>query len=68
MLLSTLVRVPSDAGMFFAIRRSGVQRVLDTKIATVSVVAMIGLARLRQVSLPVAAARRGKQHTRAPSV
>jgi polyisoprenyl-phosphate glycosyltransferase len=53
MLLSTLVRVPSDAGMFFAIRRSGVQRVLDTKIATVSVVPMIGLARLRQLSVPV---------------
>jgi polyisoprenyl-phosphate glycosyltransferase len=57
-LLSTLVRVPSDAAMFFAIRRSGVRRVLDTKIATISVVAMIGLARLRQVSVPV---RRGVQ-------
>jgi polyisoprenyl-phosphate glycosyltransferase len=56
-LLSWLVSVPENAGMFFAIRRDAVERLLDLRVVSVSLVAMIGLANLKCCSCPTERAR-----------
>jgi hypothetical protein len=53
LILSLLVAVPRDAGVCFAIRRRELARVLDLRVSTVSLVAMIGLVGGRSTSVPV---------------
>lgn len=52
-LLAALSGVPLDSGTFCVLRRDGVQRILALPVSTPSVIAMIGLARLRSTSIPV---------------
>jgi glycosyltransferase involved in cell wall biosynthesis len=59
-LVGFLTNVPDDSGMFFIIRRSAVERLLDLRVTTTSVVAMIGLAGLTCRSQPT---RRSAQET-----
>ena len=59
-LVGILTSAPDDSGMFFIIRRSAVERLLDLPVTTVSVVAMIGLAGLTCRSQPT---RRSPQQT-----
>ena len=59
LLLGWLTRLPSDAGMFFAIRRSALARVLALRSpGQASVIGMIAAAQLRSGSVPVPRARR----------
>ena len=58
-LLAALSGVPLDSGTFFLLRRDGVQRILALPVSTPSVIAMIGLARLRVASIPIERAQRG---------
>ena len=51
-LVGILTSAPDDSGMFFIIRRSAVERLLDLPVTTTSVVAMIGLAGLTCRSQP----------------
>lgn len=51
-LVGLLTSAPDDSGMFFIIRRSAVERLLDLPVTTTSVVAMIGLAGLTCRSRP----------------
>lgn len=53
LLLSLLAGIPSDAGTFCVLRRAAVARILALPIATPSLIAMVGLARLRAKSIPV---------------
>lgn len=52
-MLSLLAGVPADAALFFAVRRTAVERLLDLPVATPSLIAMIGLARLAASSVPI---------------
>jgi glycosyltransferase involved in cell wall biosynthesis len=52
-LLSSLVGVPGDAGVFVVIRRAAVEQLLDLRVETISFVAMIGLADLVSCSHPI---------------
>jgi polyisoprenyl-phosphate glycosyltransferase len=60
LLLSLLVGVPRSSGMFFAIRRAQVDRMLDLCVSAVSVVAMIGLIGSVSTSVPVERAARAE--------
>lgn len=62
-VLNLLAGIPSDAGTFCVIRRDGVQRILALPVTDVSLLAMIGLARLRTRSVPVRRAQRQIGHS-----
>lgn len=52
-LLSLISGVPQDAGMFFALDHAVVQHLLELRVRTVSLVAMIGLSGTLVTSVPV---------------
>ena len=53
LVLSALTGVPRDAGMFFALRRCALSKLLSLPVRTPSLVAMIGLAELKARSIKV---------------
>jgi polyisoprenyl-phosphate glycosyltransferase len=57
-LLHIFAGVPRDAGMFFALSREAVDRLLSFDEARPVVVEMIGRARLKSISIPVERRRR----------
>ena len=62
-LLGMVSGTPADAGTFCVLRRGAVERILALPVTTPSLIAMIGLARLRAKSLPVERARRPAGHS-----
>ena len=61
-VLCVLTGVPRDAGMFFALRRSALPKLLSLPVGTPSLVAMIGLGGLKARSIKVERARRTRGH------
>jgi hypothetical protein len=53
LLLSVLAGVPSDAGTFCVLRREAVARILALPVNSPSLIAMVGLAQLRNTSIPI---------------
>lgn len=51
--LPLLTRLPRDAGMFLVIRRAAAGKLLEVATETPSLLAMIGVAKMKAVSIPV---------------